>query len=255
MLNLVIKPLNVGTISGDRSNLTYLRNFGIKQQQPAIMWYIEGAEKKILVDTGPCDPEWSQKYHWPLTRTEEQEPDKALKAIGVDPKEIELVVLSHLHWDHSFNNHLFVNAEFIVQKKELEYSIAPLPVHMKGYESVAIGMRPDYITHTKYTIIDGDKEIVPGVSLYLTPGHSPGSQCVAVETLGGIYLIAADTIPLYENWDSGPSYMPHIPNAIHVGLREYFESFEKIEKIADFILPGHEEKVFNYSQYPSLKEK
>ena len=248
--NLIIKPLDVGTLTGDRSNMTYLRNFGVKQTQPAIIWYIEGADKKILVDTGPCSPKWSQKHHWPLTRTKEQEPVNALKTIGINPEDIEIVILSHLHWDHAFNNHIFTNAEFIVQKAELEYAIAPLPVHMKGYESVAIGMKPDYFTHTKYTIIEGDKEIIPSVSVILTPGHSPGSQCIVVDTAKGKYVIAADTVPLYENWFDGPPHMPHIPNTIHVGLVEYFKSFEKIEKIADFILPGHEPKVFEHSQYP-----
>lgn len=249
MEDLRIRPIQVGTISGDKSALTYMCNYGVKYEQPALIWYIDGAEKKILVDTGPCDPEWSAKYHWPLTRTPEQEPATALKLAGIDPESIEIVILSHLHWDHAFNNHLFPNAEFIVQEAELRYAICPLPVHANGYEAVTIGMKPDYYTHTKYTVINGDQQIVPGVSVILTPGHSPGSQCVVVETKKGNYVIASDTVPLFENWE-GTGHIKHLPSTIHVGLVEYFESLEKIEKVADFVLPGHDMKVIEHQWYP-----
>ncbi len=106
MKNLKIIPINVGTLTVDKSELTYMRNFGVKMEVPNIIWYIQGAEKKIMVDTGPCDPDWSNKYHFPMVRTPEQEPLEAIKRIGVDPKEIEVVILTHLHWDHAFNNHL-----------------------------------------------------------------------------------------------------------------------------------------------------
>lgn len=250
MKNLKIIPINVGTLTVDKSEFTYMRNFGIKMQVPNIIWYIQGAGKKIMVDTGPCDPDWSNKYHFPMVRTPDQEPLKAIRKIGVDPKEIDIVLLTHLHWDHAFNNHLFTNATFYVQKEELRYAIAPLPVHMKGYESVAIGMSPDYITKTKYSIIDGDMEIVPGVSVVLTPGHSPGSMCVKVDTTRGPILIASDTVPLFENWKNTVAHIPRLPGAIHVGLVEYFASLEKMAKIADFVLPGHDPLVFDRTEYP-----
>jgi glyoxylase-like metal-dependent hydrolase (beta-lactamase superfamily II) len=248
--NLKIIPINVATLNVDKSEFTYMRNFGVKLEVPCIIWYIQGADKKIMVDTGPCDPDWSNRYHFPMIRSKEQVPLNAMKKVGLDPKEIDIVILSHLHWDHAFNNHLFPNAIFYVQKEELKYAIAPLPVHMKGYESVAIGMSPDYITKTKYTIINGDLEIVPGVSVVLTPGHSPGSMCVKVETSKGPYLIASDTLPLFENWNNPVAHIPRLPGAIHVGLVEYFESLEKMGKITDLVLPGHDPLVFDKTEYP-----
>lgn len=209
-----------------------------------------GAEKKILVDTGCCSPEWSRKYHFPdSVQTEEQKPINALSRIGVRPEDIDTVILSHLHWDHASNNGLFKDATFLVQKKELEYASSPLPVHLKGYEAPQLGMHPHYLG-VKYAVIDGDYEVVPGVSTILTPGHSPGSQCVAVETEKGVYLIATDTAPLYGNWEGNRPLMPHIANAIHVGLVEYFESFKKMEQVADYVLPGHDPKALEKEHYP-----
>lgn len=113
------------------------------------------------------------------------ETNQPLREIGVMPEDIEIVILIHLHWDHASNNGLFKNATFLVQKKELEYASSPLPVHLKGYEAPQSGMRPHYLG-VKYTVTSGDYEVVPGVSTILTPGHSPGSQCVAVETEKGV---------------------------------------------------------------------
>ncbi len=241
-----IRPIDVGTISGDKSQFTYMRNFGQKILSPSIIWAIEGESETIMVDSGPPDPEWSTKYHWPMTRTEAQEPRVALENAGVRPDQVKLVILSHLHWDHAFNNQLFPNAEFVVQREELRYAIAPLPVHYKGYEHMNAGMKPDYIVSTRYTMIEGDVQLRPGISVILTPGHSPGSMCVAVDTAKGQMVVAADTVPLFENWDNGDRNMPHLPSTILVDLASYFRSLEKIERTgAEVVLPGHDQKVFD----------
>ncbi len=249
MASLSIRPLCIGYLPIDKSLNTYLMNPGVRLETPLLIWYIEGAAKRILVDTGARDPEWNRKYHMVTTQTEDQRPINALSKIGLKPEDIEIVILTHLHWDHASNNDLFPNAEFIVQKSELEYAAAPLPVHLKGYEAPQLGMRPHYLG-VKYTVIDGDYQVVPGVSTILTPGHSVGSQCVAVETARGTYVIAADTVPLYDNWEGNPPIISHIPNSIHVDLTDYFKSLEKIERVADHVLPGHDARVLCQDRYP-----
>ena len=79
---------------------------------------------------------------------------------------------------------------------------------------------------------------------------APGSQCVRVNTEDGYYLIAGDTVNIYENWEGNAKYH-HVPAGIHVDLREYEETFKKMDKI-DFkvILPGHDMKVLEHSVYP-----
>jgi N-acyl homoserine lactone hydrolase len=245
-----IIPIDFGTLTIDKSEFTYLRNSGEKIDVPCIVWLVTDGERQIIVDTGPPDTEFSTKYHFPLTRTPEQEPEYALRSKGCDPDKVEVVILSHVHWDHAYNNDLFKNAEFIVQGRELRYAIDPLPIHMKGYESMAIGMAPNFLTNTKLTIIHGDKQLTDGIFLFPTPGHTPGIMSVAVETAKGTYVIATDTVPLYENWNWPSPHMPHLPSGIHWELKEYFESFKRIEEIADFVLPGHDPKVFNHSKYP-----
>lgn len=98
--------------------------------------------------------------------------------------------------------------------------------------------------------IDGDKEIAEGVSVHLTPGHTPGIQGVAVRASGATYFIAGDNVPLMENWDAGEKYgVPHWPNSIHVDLEAYFKSLRRMETLGDIILPGHDWSALERVEY------
>jgi N-acyl homoserine lactone hydrolase len=254
MSKWVIYPVNLGTLEIDKSEFTYLRNAGEKIGVPNLAWFVTDGNRQIVVDTGAPDPEFSTKYHFPLTRTPEQEPEVAFRNVGCDPDKVEAVITTHLHWDHVYNNDLFKNAKFYVQGEELRYAIDPLPIHMKGYESMAIGMSPNYMTNTPYNIIHGDYQLTDGIFLFLTPGHTPGSMSVAVETAKGTYVIASDTIPLFENWNWPAPHMPHLPNGIHSSLTDYFTTFARLEEVGDFILPGHDPLVLNHKRYPQEDE-
>jgi glyoxylase-like metal-dependent hydrolase (beta-lactamase superfamily II) len=248
-MDLTIRPINLGTLRIDKSLNTYMVHCGVPLDQPMLAFYIEGASKRILVDTGPPDPDWAAKHHRPITVTDEQRLPRALSQVGVSVEEIDVVIHTHLHWDHAFNGQLFKNAQFFVQRSELAFAAAPIPTQIRGYQSPATGLVPPYLG-IRYTVLDGDAEIVPGVGVILTPGHTAGFQSVSVETKQGTYVIAGDTVPLYENWDGLPPYVPHIPNTIHVNLDEYFVSFSKIERVADVVLPGHDPRVLDHARYP-----
>src|SRR3972149_878825 len=59
----------------------------------------------------------------------EQRPLAALARLGIRPEDIDIVINTHLHWDHCYNNHLFPRATIYAQRAELQYAIAPLPLH------------------------------------------------------------------------------------------------------------------------------
>jgi N-acyl homoserine lactone hydrolase len=251
MEQFTIIPLRVGLFKGiERSNLTYQMNAGEKMVAPVIMYVIKGRDKVILVDTGPSDEEWAAKYHHGLIQTEEMKPVTALKNIGIKPEDIELIVNTHLHWDHSFNNHLFPKAKIYVQRKEMQYAIAPLPPHWVFYESYQLGLKPQWLkAMERIEAVDGDRELVPGIQLVTLPGHTPGFHGVLVNTAKGQGLIASDCCGLFANWQ-GSGLHKHIPSGIHYSLSDYYKTFEKMEKICDFILPGHDPEVFNQTEYP-----
>ena len=233
-----IRPLRLGTIKRKKENMSY--NCGITEafDFPLISYYLEGPRHKILVDTGGTPPD-GVKWQ-PYFRTENESVENALHDIGVSAEDIDVVILTHLHWDHASNNHLFPNARFVVQQKEYDYLTAPEPEVKAGYET-------DLVLRTDYELVDGDVDILPGISVVLAPGHSVGMQCVVVETLADKYILGGDLITLFENWEA----KPRIPNGIFYDLNIMLESMRKIDRIDGTVLPGHDEEVFNRSNiYP-----
>lgn len=238
-MSITVTPLHLGTIIRDKSGFTYLKDPGIKIKAPIISWLIEIGQQKILVDTGTNSPLETADHHKPLIRNTDQELPYVLKMKNVNPQEIELVILTHLHWDHCYNTELFPNAKFIVQDIELNYAMNPLPLHAHAYDLAPIQA-------TKFTTVSGSKKIMDGLTVLLTPGHTPGFQSVLLESEGRKTLIASDTLPLYENWaNSSP-----IPNGGHYNLADYYATFDLIKNLdADYILPGHDIRVFQKEKY------
>jgi N-acyl homoserine lactone hydrolase len=250
MSRLKIRPLSCGRfLAAEKSNFTYGVDPGVKIVAPILMWFIEGARHRILVDTGLSDPQWAARYHHPVECQAHEGPVNAIKMLGVAPDDIDIVVNTHLHWDHSFNNDLFPNAKILVQEEEIRYAMAPLPCHALYYESQIIGMTPSWLKALpRMEIIAGEKEVEPGITLIPLPGHTPGFQGVLVDLESGPCLIAGDTTPLWKNWE-GNSQSVHIPPGIHVNLRDCYESFRKMEAIADMVLPGHDLRVLEKEVY------
>jgi N-acyl homoserine lactone hydrolase len=219
----------------------------VTYEAPCVMWYIKGTKNNIIIDLGPPDPEQSLKnYGWEIKRSKKQEPLNALKSIPLSPDDVKIVIVTHLHWDHTGGFHLFKNAKFLIQRKEMEYAIAPLPSHRPIYYGKDSG-KPTFVDYLhKIEVRNGDYEVEDGVTAVSIPGHTPGFQGVLVRTEKGKYIIAADAVGLYECWDT----VPHVPTGIFRDLEQCYESMDKIERIADYVLPGHDGKVFDKAIYP-----
>lgn len=250
-MGLTIIPLDVGVLYNDKSNLTPRRDYGTLFKAASIMWYIAGAENKIIVDTSFRSVQESSRLHAPLKaeRLPQQEPASALAAIGVKPDSIDIVVLTHLHWDHCQNHHLFPNATFMIQREELRYAIAPLPFHASMYEAITIGMKPLWFDISPIELVDGDRQIAEGISLVHTPGHTPGYQTVLVETPQGKIAIAGCMVPTFENWPDSEQDS-YLPSSLYVDLEQYWKSMQRIDRLSDLVLPGHDPDVFRQRQYP-----
>ena len=230
MNTYTIQPLRLGTIRRKMENMAYKCGITDIFDFPLISYYLEGSGHKIIVDTGGTTPD-GVKWQ-PYFRTENETLDKALVAIGVSPKDIDTVILTHLHWDHASNNHFFPKARFIVQKKEYDY--------LSGPDKVKVGYDLDLALATNYELIDGDREITAGISVVLAPGHSIGMQCVVVNTRVGKYVLGGDLVTLFRNWEASP----HIPNGVYDDMNMMLESFEKVDRLHGKVLPGHDPAVF-----------
>lgn len=173
---------------------------------------VEHADGLVLVDTALGNKE-DAKFH-DIYGVENEglegatQLEDALATAGFLPRDVRWVINTHLHFDHAGGNtsmdpeleddprrHVrptFPNATYVVQKGELEFArhtnertrASYLP---PNFEPIAAAGR--------WRLLEGDGEILPGISARLTPGHVPYHQSVLVRNSGETAAFVADLIP------------------------------------------------------------
>jgi glyoxylase-like metal-dependent hydrolase (beta-lactamase superfamily II) len=239
-----VTPLCCGSLRFDKSVLVAGAT-GIEIEAPSTVYLIE-AEEVVLVDTSFGDVDRMADLHpdFECRRPPERTLSAALDRRGYTPEDVDAVVCSHLDWDHCYNLDRFVEggAEIYVQRTELEYAIAPYPMHAVRYEAKSLGREPPWL-HVPLTPLDGETEICAGVVAFPTPGHTVGHQSVAVETSEGTVVAAADAIPTFENL-RGSADAPLI-RGLAMNDFEWWRSAQEVAERADEVLPGHEWAILN----------
>jgi N-acyl homoserine lactone hydrolase len=236
-----IAPLVLAIGNVERSLTVFHRDYGVKKEGPVVAWLLMNGDQKILVDTGIFGPSDASDTLGVFSRTPEQRLEAQLSRFNTLPSEISLVINTHLHFDHCGGNGYFTGARFIAQKREMEYTKHPLPVTKSDYRVE--------VREGDFELVDGDVEIAPGIKVILTPGHTLGGQAVLVETSEGLYVIAGDTVPHFENMEV-PADEPFWPTGLYIDLRELYESLHRLKGLGGFILPGHDMLVLRKSIYP-----
>ncbi|MGH2418110.1 MAG: N-acyl homoserine lactonase family protein [Candidatus Limnocylindria bacterium] len=156
-------------------------SYGPNERLVVNAWLVRHPEATILVDTGiaehipPADVAELKFVRLSIT--------DALAGLGVGPDKIEVVINSHLHADHAGGNVHFPQARILAQPAELVAAREP------DY-SVSQDLNLD---EGRYEERAGDYEVLPGIRVLLTPGHSPGHQSVMVETDAGRLLLAGQS--------------------------------------------------------------
>jgi glyoxylase-like metal-dependent hydrolase (beta-lactamase superfamily II) len=205
---------------------------------PAPVWLIEGARRVILVDTGVGDVDEVDAMHarhtttrWIVERNEGQDLVAGLARHGVRPEDVEIVVLTHLHFDHVGNNELFTRSRFIVQRDELPQALAPPRFSLFYYPEYRYKMTSIL---DRLEVVDGDVDIDPDVRLLKIGGHTPGCQATLVRTSIGLVCLASDTLYNYRNieldWPVG-SYWD---------LPQLLRGMARMRREADVIVPQHD---------------
>jgi len=143
------------------------------ERLPVYVHVIDHPDGRVLVDTGLTDLHPAIADMDPrLTSLSEQDFDLARS---------DLVVNTHLHFDHCGGNHLFAGKPIYVQRRDLDDA--------RSQDDYTIREWVDAPGVT-YVPVDGELELLPGLRLIPAPGHTPGTQVVVVET-GGLPLVVA----------------------------------------------------------------
>lgn len=252
MSNYTIRPLNTGFVANYPKQYhyhpsTHKFHSELKDEKtefPVFAFLVEGNNRKILVDTGMCDSERANKYHHPGSHQEKgQAIYEQLQAIGIADSEIDTVILTHLHWDHASYLDHFSNALFYVNEKELDFAVNPIPLYYKSYEAPELNIVSPF-ANIEFQKCRGEMQIMDGICVFETPGHSPGHMAVEVETLDGRYIIGGDCAFRLDNFTPIPEMHYDItPPGRFYNILEAWKSLEYVKERAlnlEHILLSHE---------------
>ncbi|MCX5907535.1 MAG: N-acyl homoserine lactonase family protein [Deltaproteobacteria bacterium] len=237
-MTYTVKPLFLGTIEADKSAFTYMAFPGVPIKLEILAFLIQGAPKNILVDTGS----WAalMAKYWPGKGVDFQTFEEALAKEKLSPEKIDIIVHTHLHHDHVGNTRKCKNAEVIIQEEEWMFAKAPHPLQSQYYP-------PELYKGWKVRLIRGNKELYPGIEILHTPGHTPGTQSVAVQTQQGTAVIPgfcctndtfaepAKVLPKGHPFSHWEVFAP----AIATDLCQAYNSTLRLKSIADVLLPCH----------------
>jgi len=161
---------------------------------------IEDGHRRILVDTG-AGTKWDPKYR-EIYGLSPRSPAEFLAPAGLAPGQIDLVVNTHLHFDHAGGNTernsrgevvpSFPNARYVVQRGDLETARA-------GSERTRASYLPEnfepLLAEDRFELIDGPVMMGPGLELRPAPGHTPHMQILLNATPEGKLAFLADLVP------------------------------------------------------------
>jgi glyoxylase-like metal-dependent hydrolase (beta-lactamase superfamily II) len=159
---------------------------------PYLGFLLQNGKHNVLVDTGISDDFIVDGKAWGNfpAKGGRSYVEQSLAQAGVDPLEIETILFTHLHNDHAANISIFKNARLIFQRDEWATLLDPLPIMKvrKDYDPALV----EELKSGNCIKVHGDFELTEGIKCVLTPGHTPGSMSVAVNTANGIRIIVGD---------------------------------------------------------------
>jgi glyoxylase-like metal-dependent hydrolase (beta-lactamase superfamily II) len=161
---------------------------------------VESGGKRILVDTGMGD-KWGEKERRMYRLDRSTTLLGSLRAVGVAPEDIDVVVNTHLHFDHSGGNTreedgktvpVFPRARYVVQMGEWEDATHP---HERSRASYRVENFVPLAESRQLETVQGEVEVAPGVRVVPVGGHTAYHQMVLVEGGGKTLAIPTDLLP------------------------------------------------------------
>ncbi len=178
-------------------------------------YLVRTPEATVLLDTG-VGPDMGRRHADFYSFDRRPGLFESLAALGLTPEAVDIVVNSHLHFDHCGGNTrkrpdgtwapAFPKARYVVQKGEWEQALAPVGRDRPSYMPARLKALAEA---DRLALLDGDGPVAPGLEAVRVPGHTAFHQGVRVSSAGRTFFFAADAVP----------------TAAHIGL-DYIMSYD-----------------------------
>ncbi len=154
----------------------------------------------------------------------------ALSKKNLSPKDIDVVILTHLHWDHALNVDLFKNSRIYVSEKELDYNnriTEEDPFTIRNFKKL--------LDHSNIVYTNGGDRISNEVKILDTRGHTEGHLSVAVGNPNEGFITTGDSITNMRAWNRNR------PDIVMFDEKYALKSVEETKKLGyKLIIPGHD---------------
>ncbi len=203
------------------------------------IWVVKSNDETLIVDCGVA-PALAQK----MDLQGYVNPVDVLARIGLKASQIKRVIITHVNFDHVSGIELFPKATIYVQEKEFHFWIKDPVAKKPPFLTYTDPVSSDYLARLEGTdrlvLVKGDQKILPGIELLLAPGHTPGLQVVAVNTMKGTAIVGSDCGHVFKNYET------EIPSCFIVDLVAWMKTYDKVKsKVAslELLFPGHDMKL------------
>lgn len=167
---------------------------------------IEHSDELVLIDTGSGnkDTEKFQSIYGIENKGADNRTalEDGIREAGFKPEDVTLVINTHLHFDHAGGNTYkndegnvsasFPNARYTVQRGEMNWATN---TNERTAASYFATNWDSIIAANRMTLTEGDVEIIPGISVKVTPGHTPFHQSVMLNSGGETACFLGDVCP------------------------------------------------------------
>lgn len=200
------------------------------------VWIVRNADATIVIDTG-----FSRRGGDARGRETIIDPSAIFDEIGAD-RRTATVVVTHAHYDHIGNLHLFPEARVILARRELEFWTGPLrrkPLFHHSVEESELDHLAMVAAQPRAQLFENHIEVAPGVDVIEFGGHTPGTCGVRVRTREGTVLLACDVVHYYEELERD------MPFSSVVDIGRMYSAFDEIRAMQssgeiDLVIPGHD---------------
>ncbi|MEV0385706.1 N-acyl homoserine lactonase family protein [Nonomuraea sp. NPDC050643] len=202
-------------------------------------WLLRGGGRIVLVDTG-----FTPEVGAARARTTLCPPPRALARLGVEPADVDTVVITHAHYDHTGNAGIFPRAQIVISDRELAFWTGPYGGRQQfahSAERADLGTLRRLDDAGRVTRMSGRHQVAPGIELIEVGGHTPGQLIALVDGEAGPVLLASDAVHYYDELDLDR------PFAVFADLAGMYAGFDTVRDLAAAsgaaVVAGHDPAV------------